>query len=76
MQLTKGGSRDTLRLAVAGGRVGCPREGDTDVEHCLACGYLDDMDDPERPQEITCRWRGPDTAVVVDVFDKRWWDRP
>jgi len=76
MQLTIGGRREALRLAVAGGRVGCPREGDTDVEHCLACGYLDEVDDSERPQAITCRWRGPDSAVVVDVFDKRWWDRP
>ena len=25
-----------LRLAVDGGRVGCPRDGDTDVEACLA----------------------------------------
>jgi hypothetical protein len=75
MKFTSGGHSDTLRLAVAGGRVGCPRAGDTDVEHCLACGYLDEMDDAERPQVVTCRWRGPDTAAVVDVFDKRWWAR-
>ena len=67
--------RDTIRLAVADGRVGCPREGDVDVEHCLACGYLDDMDDPDRPRVLSCRWRGTDLAATLDVLDRRWWER-
>jgi hypothetical protein len=58
-----------MRLAIDGGRVGCPREGDTDVERCLTCGYLDDVDDADRPRVVGCRWRGPLPAAPVDAFD-------
>jgi hypothetical protein len=76
MNLTRARHGAGLELAVADGRVGCPREGDTDVEHCLACGYLDEIDDEERPQLVTCRYREEDYAAALDVFDKRYWDRP
>ena len=48
--------RAPLRLAVAEGRVGCPRGHDVDLDDCLACGYLDDL--PTRPAgEVRCSWR-------------------
>ena len=71
---TKGRER-TFRLAVDGGRVACPRDGDTDLEQCLACGYLDDFDDPDAPHVIRCGWRTADSERPIDLFDS-FWHRP
>jgi hypothetical protein len=63
---------DGLRLAVDGGRVACPQDGDVDIERCYVCGYLDDVDEPERPRAVTCRWRGSLPHGPVDQFDHHW----
>jgi hypothetical protein len=34
-----------VRLAVADGRVACPRYGEIDVETCYACELLEDVDE-------------------------------
>jgi hypothetical protein len=62
----------TIRLAVDGGRVGCPRDGDVDLERCYTCGYLDDMDDADRPRFVSCQWRGVYAPGPVDQFDRHW----
>jgi hypothetical protein len=61
-----------LRLAADFGRVACPQDGDVDIEQCFACGYLDDMDDPDRPRVVVCRWRGSMPHGPVDHFDRHW----
>ena len=66
----------TMRLAVDGGRVACPRDGDTDLEQCLACGFLDDFDDPDRPRVVRCAWRMTDPERPIDLFDSFWRPRP
>jgi len=62
----------TMRLAVDAGRVACPRDGDTDLEQCLACGFLDEVDDGERPRLVLCAWRAAVPERPIDLFDSFW----
>ena len=63
--------RRGLGLAVSGGRVGCPRRGDIDMEQCLVCPLLDDVDDSARPRVVYCVWPAARTAIL-DMLDSRW----
>lgn len=45
-----------VSLAVADGRVGCPRYGDISVESCFDCELVDEVDDENGV--VRCRLRG------------------
>jgi hypothetical protein len=54
-----------VTLAVADGRVGCPRYGDVSVEACFDCELVDAIDD-ERGV-VQCRLRGASTVSRFEI---------
>jgi hypothetical protein len=47
----------TTELYVFGGRVNCPRRGDTDIDRCFTCGYLQDYEVTEEGARLHCTGR-------------------
>jgi hypothetical protein len=64
--------RGTLPLYVTGGRVGCPRLGDADIEQCMTCQFLEDLDESNDRITAYCGWRTSETdrAGTTDTWAK------
>lgn len=52
-------------LLVNAGRVGCPRRGDADIDHCFICPDLMDVREDPEGLAVLCRARGRGRTVFL-----------